>query len=602
MKSAKAEGVVLRAAIYARKSTTEGERAQKQKSVTQQIDAAQRFIAIRRWSVDAGAHIYKDDAVSGANTVGREDFERLIRDASAEPRPFDVLVVDDQDRLSRASLAETIEMLARIEDIGIEVYDVADQRISFEAGDDSEVMTTFRALFAKRERTQARKRVARALIGKARSGYVCGGECYGYRRERMGPPTNGRDWSWVEHRVNEDEAAVICQIFTMYAAGYGPRSIAKTLNGDPRYAVESMRFFDGERPPKPAVKKRGSGSWSPTAIREMLRNMRFVGTLVYGRTAKRRRKGKQHRERQSDESKIVRAECPDLRIVPPLLWDTVQRRIKAEQQNYLRSTQGLLHGRPERGLPSKYLLSGLVRCAECGSSMIASSVGHGSGKTRRLVRIYLCNYRNHRGPTACSNSYRPPHETLDNAVLTAIERQVLTPEVVKAAVKRAIEMLKARTTAKTDRPAHLRRALAQIDAERDRWMAAIRMGKGALEELVPALEDCKLRGDALRAELALASGGAAPMLDQLSEARLGRDFSARLANWRHLLAGDPATARDALRALMPAERPIQFVPEKHGYLLRGETRLGPLLFDNAAAPATSAWVASPRGFEPRLPP
>lgn len=41
-------------------------------------------------------------------------------------------------------------------------------------------------------------------------------------------------------------------------------------------------------------------------------------------------------------------------------------------------------------------------------------------------------------------------------MLTAIERQVLTPEVVRAAVKRAIEMLKSRTAAKADRPTQLR--------------------------------------------------------------------------------------------------------------------------------------------------
>jgi hypothetical protein len=92
--------------------------------------------------------------------------------------------------------------------------------------------------------------------------------------------------------------------------------------------------------------------------------------------------------------------------------------------------------------------------------------------------------------------------------------------------------------------------------------------------------------------------------DPLSGARLERWFEQRLASWRELLAAEPLHAREALRALMPAERPITFLPEPSGYLLRGATRLGALLFDEIPTPAqiTRAKMASPRGFEPRLPP
>jgi hypothetical protein len=51
--------------------------------------------------------------------------------------------------------------------------------------------------------------------------------------------------------------------------------------------------------------------------------------------------------------------------------------------------------------------------------------------------------------------------------------------------------------------------------------------------------------------------------------------------------------------------PIWFVPQRDGYKLRGATRLGALFAstnENAGAEATRIRLASPRGFEPRLPP
>jgi len=81
---------------------------------------------------------------------------------------------------------------------------------------------------------------------------------------------------------------------------------------------------------------------------------------------------------------------------------------------------------------------------------------------------------------------------LEHEVLSAIERQVLTPNVIRAAVRRAIELKRARAAKRTDRPAELRRALAQIEGERARLVQAIRIG-GSLAPLVAALQEIEPR-------------------------------------------------------------------------------------------------------------
>jgi hypothetical protein len=102
----------------------------------------------------------------------------------------------------------------------------------------------------------------------------------------------------------------------------------------------------------------------------------------------------------------------------------------------------------------------------------------------------------------------------------------------------------------------------------------------------------------VRRELAQLTSPA--LFDELSAKRLEREFTKRLNAWRDLLTSNPATARDTLRALLPPDQPILFVPEAQGYRLRGATRLGaPIL---RAAQAGNGKMATPRGFEPRLPP
>ena len=46
---------------------------------------------------------------------------------------------------------------------------------------------------------------------------------------------------------------------------------------------------------------------------------------------------------------------------------------------------------------------------------------------------------------------------------------------------------------------------------------------------------------------------------------------------------------------MPSDQPILLTPDREGYLLRGATKLGALLFGDAVF-SGSAKMASPRGF------
>src|SRR5437773_4369379 len=109
-------------AIYARKST-EQEVATEAKSVTRQEEMARAFIEKQAWTVAPPEFIVRDDGISGADFVTR-GLMKLVHAAKRTPRPFDVLVTMDQDRIGRDQI-RTPMILSEFIDAGVAIFYVA---------------------------------------------------------------------------------------------------------------------------------------------------------------------------------------------------------------------------------------------------------------------------------------------------------------------------------------------------------------------------------------------------------------------------------------------------------------------------------------------
>ncbi len=103
-----------RSAIYARYSS------EKQNSLTidQQIRKCREY-ADRHGLCVLDGHVYTDEAISGA-TDDRAGLQRLLSVAQLEPRPFDVILVDDTSRLSR-KLLDSLRIFEQLQFTGIRV-------------------------------------------------------------------------------------------------------------------------------------------------------------------------------------------------------------------------------------------------------------------------------------------------------------------------------------------------------------------------------------------------------------------------------------------------------------------------------------------------
>ena len=86
------------AAIYARKSTEQTGVADREKSVTRQIEHAGEYAVGKGWTV-AEEHVYSDDGISGAEFAKRPGFLRLINALKPRP-PFQVLIMSEESRLA----------------------------------------------------------------------------------------------------------------------------------------------------------------------------------------------------------------------------------------------------------------------------------------------------------------------------------------------------------------------------------------------------------------------------------------------------------------------------------------------------------------------
>ena len=184
---------------------------------------------------------------------------------------------------------------------------------------------------------------------KRREGkYIGGCPLYGYQKD----PTD------KNHIVPDPEAAeVVRQIFQLSLAGHGRQSIAYLLNqqGVPnptRY--KAQRGWIRNHPTKD-----GFGLWNRVTVGRILTNEMYTGVMIQGRRKKVSYKSKLVIDTPEDQ--WYRVEGTHEAIIHRAAFDAVQRGLR------LRTKPG------RSGEP--HLLAGLVKCADCGSTMSKCSNG-----------------------------------------------------------------------------------------------------------------------------------------------------------------------------------------------------------------------------------
>lgn len=259
------------AAQYLRMSTD-----YQQYSLENQADAVARYAALNGFRV---VKTYFDAAQSGLRLQNRSGLKQLLKDVVEGQLEFRVVLVYDVSRWGRfQDMDEGAHYEYLCKSSGVPVHYCAELFANDDSMADRLLKSLKRSMAGEYSRDLG-ERVRRGLFNVASLGYCTGGSpSYGFRRQlidQAGMPkqllNKGERKSIATDRVilvpgARDEIVIVRRIFhTFVHQGRNMPFIARTLNR------EGVPFVDGKK-------------WSKAHVNRLLRNPRYCGTQVWGRT------------------------------------------------------------------------------------------------------------------------------------------------------------------------------------------------------------------------------------------------------------------------------------------------------------------------------
>lgn len=328
--------------------------------------------------------IYADRGISG-KSMNRPELQRMLNDA--KNGKLDCVMVYKTNRLAR----NTSDLLTIVEELhrqNVEFFSLSERmEVKNSTG---KLMLQILASFSEFERNTILENIYNGQHQRALEGYYQGNLPLGYNNI----PDNKK-----ELMINQHEANIVKYIFESYVKGHGYRKIANALNH------------------KGYVTKKGN-PFSISAVTYILSNPFYIGKIQFAKY-----KDWNDKRRKGLNDKPVIAEGKHAPIIGKDLWDKVQARKKQVSQ------KPQVHGKGTN------LLTGIIRCPQCGAPMAASNTTNTlKDGTKKRIRYYSCsNFRN-KGSKVCSaNSVRA--EVIEKYVMDQIIEIVKSDKVLTQVVE-----------------------------------------------------------------------------------------------------------------------------------------------------------------------
>jgi len=354
-----------KAAIYCRLSeedrnkqseTEDSNSIQNQKAMLLQHAIAQG------WEVYS---LYSDDDYTGSDR-NRPEFQRLLKDA--EQRKFDIVLCKTQSRFTRE--LELVEKYIHglFPLWGIRFVSIVDNADTANKG--NKKSRQINGLVNEWYLEDMSENIRSVLTNRRQNGYHIGAfALYGYKKD---PDQKGH------LIVDEEAAATVREVFTLFSQGYGKTAIARMLNDRGVPNPTEYKRLHGLRYQQP--KQKNSTLWKYYAISDMLVNEIYIGNMVQGKYGSVSYKSKQNKPRPKDQ--WYRVEGTHEAIIDRDLWDRVQAMIAQRAKPFEVGTVGLFARK--------------VRCANCGYTMRS---------TKNRGRHYLQCSNRHVAKDACIGAF-----------------------------------------------------------------------------------------------------------------------------------------------------------------------------------------------------
>lgn len=329
---------------YLRFSTPEQIRGD---SVRRQSDAAEAYAARHNLELD-GSLRFEDRGISGFTGANVRQgalgqFLRAVDDGIVTPGSF--LLVENLDRMSRASPWEAMPIFQQIINAGITIVTLQDDRVWSRAEMQENPFRIFESLMvmirANEESTTKSRRLGQAWQQKRRVA------------EESNVPMTAIAPAWLRldrerqtYEVIQERAEIVCRIFAMTLDGVGQHQIAETFNRENIQPFGRAKF------------------WHRSYIKKILENPAVVGTFT---------------PHLLDRLQSVKRRIPQKPIpgyFPAIVHESVYQDVQAQRLGSQRPTrQGGKH-------PIASIFAGLARCPLCGSTMTRVWKGRKGGKPK----------------------------------------------------------------------------------------------------------------------------------------------------------------------------------------------------------------------------
>lgn len=310
--------------------------------------------------------IYSDDDYTGADR-NRPEFKSLLSDA--ENGNIDIVLCKTQSRFTRElELVEKyIHGLFPI--WGVRFVSIVDNADTANKG--NKKSRQINGLVNEWYLEDMSDNIKSVLTNRRINGLHIGSfALYGYKKD---PAQKGH------LIIDEEAAAVVREVFTLFSQGYGKTAIARMLNDRGIPNPTEYKRLHGLRYQQPLRKQ--STLWKYSAISSMLTNEIYIGNMVQGKYGSVSYKTKQNKPRPKSQWYIV--EGTHEAIIDRELWDKVQSLIEQRAKPFSTGEIGLFARK--------------ARCINCGYTMRTRKMSDG--------RRYLCCSNRHVSKEACEGAF-----------------------------------------------------------------------------------------------------------------------------------------------------------------------------------------------------
>ena len=320
--------------------------------------------------------IYADEAITGTQVNKREEFQRMINDCMNNE--IDMIITKSISRFARNTL-DTLKYVRMLKEKSIAVY-FEDEKINTLTMD-GELLLVVLSSVAQQEVENISANVKKGLKMKMRRGELVGFQgCLGYDYHKEDKTLT----------INEKEAEIVKYIFNRYIEGAGGSIIGQEL--------ENLGYKT----------KYGSRTWSNSTVLGIIKNEKYIGDVLLGKTFTVDPISKRRLDNLGEEEKYYVKNNHEP-IISREIFDKAHEILNRRSKNRGKHEEGVTK---REKYSRKYAFSCMMECGFCGGTLTRRNWHSGSEYSKVM---WQCVVATKKGKKYCSESKGIPESVIENA-------------------------------------------------------------------------------------------------------------------------------------------------------------------------------------------